>query len=270
MEELCRGIHMPEEVTEILLRFHRDPAFSPELTALTREETWETGLAHLRKALGDDPGGFKMLCCMLRCALDARKTYRSLGLSEEIYYDTMGCFSRFVREHRESYGCYGFDRGFWVPRQISCRLFRIGQLEYELTSLNGNAIISLHIPTDAELRQEVLLPSLRSGLRELHRLFPDTAGLPVYCHSWLLSPLLQGFLPEQSNILRFQQLFDIQQDQKPGTGVLLWVFKNPRLPVEQYPENTSLQRKLKAYFRQGGSFFDGAGWLKAGILSDMR
>ena len=261
MEELCRGIHMPEEVTEILLRFHRDPAFSPELTALTREEAWETGLAHLRKALGDDPGGFKMLCCMLRCALDARKTYRSLGLSEEIYYDTMGCFSRFVREHRESYGSYGFDRGFWTVRQVSCRLLRIGQLEYELIRLEGYPVISLHIPTDVRLLTPLLRQSWEDAMTLLGRVFPEYENAPVYCHSWLLSPTLAELLPPESNIRKFQASFAVTPLDTPCTGVIQWVFKNPTLPPDQYPENTSLQRKLKAFLLAGGTFADAKGFL---------
>ena len=52
------------------------------------------------------------------------------------------------------------------------------------------------------------------------------------------------FLPENSNILRFQELFDIVPDAVSGKDVLLWVFKNPKLPPENYPEDTGLQRKL--------------------------
>jgi len=174
----------------------------------------------------------------------------------------MGAFSRFVREHKESYGCYGFDRGSWTPRQVSCTLFRIGQLEYELTTLNGERIVSLHIPTDVDLRPEVLRPSVKAGLEEFYRIFPEYEGNVVYCHSWLLSPLLKDLLPGTSNILRFQELFDIAPDGTPGKDVLLWVFKNPRLPKEDYPENTSLQRKLKQFFLNGGQFLEGIGYLR--------
>ncbi|MBR2048807.1 MAG: DUF5596 domain-containing protein [Oscillospiraceae bacterium] len=262
MEQLCRNINMPEEVTRQLAELHRTMEYFPCLELLMEEKTWAEGLAQLKAALGDDPGGFKRLCCMLRCALKAKEEYARLGIPDRIYYDTMAAFSRFVREHQASYGSYGFDRGFWVTRQVSSRLFRIGELEYEPTTLNGQDIVSLHIPTDVDLRPEILRPSLKAGLEEFHRLFPDSAGKPVYCHSWLLSPMLKALLPEQSNILRFQELFDIQQDTKPGKDVLLWVFKNPRLPVAEYPENTSLQRKLKSFFLSGGEFLEGWGWLK--------
>ena len=265
MEQLCRQINMPEEVTQTLLNIHSSLEYYPCLELLMQEETWNEGLAQLKEALGEDPGGMKRLCSMLRCAPRAKSGYDRLGIPEQIYTDTMAAFSRFVREHLESYGSYGFNRGFWTTRQVSGKLFRIGQLEYELTAPEGEPVISLHIPTDADLRPEVLRPSLRDGLREFCRIFPEYADKKVYCHSWLLSAQLKDFLPEGSNILQFQQLFDIVPDTVPGNDVLLWVFKNPKLPREAYPENTSLQRKLKQFLLAGGQFLEGKGYLKMNV-----
>ncbi len=262
MEQLCQRINMPEEVTRKLVDIHSTLEVFPCLDLLMQEDTWNEGLEQLKLALGDDPGGFRRLCCMLRCALRIKAEYERLGISDTIYTDTMGAFSRFVREHMESYGCYGFDRGFWTPRQVSAKLFRIGQLEYELTRLKGEEIVSLHIPTDVDLRPEVLRPSVKAGLEALYQIFPDYEGKPVYCHSWLLSPLLKDFLPEHSNILHFQKMFDLAPGGTPGRDVLLWVFKNPKLPREEYPENTSLQRKLKQFFLKDGQFLEGKGFLR--------
>jgi len=261
MEQLCRKINMPQEVTQTLVELHSTLETFPCLALLMQEETWADGLAQLKEVLGEDPDGFKRLCCMLRCALRAKTEFDRLGIPQEIYVDTMAAFSRFVREHKESYGRYGFDRGFWTTRQVSGKLLRIGQMEYELTTLDGSPVVSLHIPTDVDLRPEVLRPSMKAGLAELYRLFPEYEGKKVYCHSWLLSPLLKDMLPEDANILRFQELFDIDPEGIPGKDVLLWVFKNPRLPKEAYPENTSLQRKLKQFFLQGGEFTEGKGYL---------
>ena len=262
MQQLCQMIHMPEEVTRKVLAIHSTLEEFPCLDLLMQEQTWQAGLEQLKDALGEDDGGFKRLCCMLRCALKAKAEYDRLGISETVYIDSMAAFSRFVGEHKESYGCYGFDRGFWTTRQVSCKLFRIGQMEYELTTWKGAPAVSLHIPTDVDLRPEVLRPSMAEGLAQLYQLFPDYIGKPVYCHSWLLSPQLKDLLPESSNILKFQELFDISPEGIPGKDVLLWVFKNPRLPREDYPENTSLQRKLKAFFLQDGQFLEGVGYLR--------
>ena len=262
MEQLCEKINMPGEVTKTLLAIHETLEEYPCLPLLMREEDWEEGLVQFKEALGEDPCGMKRLCSMLRCALRAKSDYERLGISEEIYVATMGAFSRFVREHKESYGCYGFDRGRWTTRQVSARLFRIGQLEYELTTLDGDAVVSLHIPTDTDLRPEVLRPSVKEGLETLFRLFPAYREKKVYCHSWLLSPMLKDFLAEGSNILRFQELFDISPDSIPGSDVLLWVFKNPKLPREDYPEDTALQRRLKPFLLNGGQFTEGMGYLR--------
>lgn len=262
MEQLCRRINMPEEMIRKLVDTHRTLPYFSCLDLLMRQETWNEGLDQLKESIGDDPSGIKRLCCMLRCAQNAKSDYERLGISETIYTDTMGAFSRFVREHMESYGSYGFDRGSWTPRQVSCKLFRIGQLEYELTALEGTPIVSLHIPTDVDLNPDVLQPSFKAGLAELYRLFPEYEGKPVYCHSWLMSPLLKNLLPENSNIIRFQGLFDIEPEGTPGNDVLLWVFKNPKLPREEYPEHTSLQRKLKQFFLNGEKFLDGTGYLR--------
>ncbi len=262
MEQLCRKINMPDEVTDTLIALHETLEEYACLKLLMQSDYWDEGLAQLKEALGEDPNGMKRLCCMLRCALKAKAEYDRLGIDDGIYIATMGAFSRFVREYRESYGCYGFNRGSWTPRQVSCRLFRIGQLEYELTTLDGAPVVSLHIPTDVDLRPEVLRPSIQEGLETLYRLFPALRGKKVYCHSWLLSPLLKDFLPAGSNILRFQELFDIEIEGIPGNDVLLWVFKNPKLPKEDYPENTSLQRKLKQFFLSGNQFLEGTGYLR--------
>lgn len=262
MEQLCHKINMPQEVTRKLTELDGTLESFSCLELLMQEETWDTGLAQLKAALGEDAGGMKRLCCMLRCALTARAEYARLGIPDAIYIDTMAAFSRFVREHKESYGRYGFDRGFWTTRQVSAKLFRIGQMEYELTTLDGDSIVSLHIPTDVDLRPEVLRPSMKDGLDTLYRLFPEYRGRQVYCHSWLLSPLLKDMLPENSNILRFQEMFERDPEGTPGNDVLLWVFKNPRLPKEEFPVNTSLQRKLKQFLLNGGQFLEGKGYLR--------
>ncbi len=262
MEQLCRAINMPEEVTEQVVALHETMQMHSFLPLLMKRETWKEGLEQLKEALGEDPLGMKALCSMLRCALMAKETYQQLGISEEIYIDTMAAFSRFVREHKESYGFYGFHRENWTTRQVSCILFRIGQLEYELTTLNDVPMVSLHIPTDADLRPEVVRTSVREALKTLYQIFPEYADKTVYCHTWLLSAQLKEMLAESSNILQFQAMFDIEPEGYPGNDMLVWVFKNPDLPKEEYPENTSLQRKLKKFLLEGRQFCNGRGYLK--------
>ena len=85
-----------------------------------------------------------MLTFMLAACSQTRKIYEDLQISETIFLDTMKCFPRFINEHLESYGTYGFDRDFWTMLQMAARLFRLGSLEYELTEAAGQKAV--HIP----------------------------------------------------------------------------------------------------------------------------
>jgi len=100
--------------------------------------------------------GFAQLRVFLCAALKTRIRYAEKGIPDEIFVQTMKCFSRFVGEHRASCGEYGFDRGFWVGRQLSLLLFRLGELEYECADYEGEKALSVHIPSDADLTPEKL------------------------------------------------------------------------------------------------------------------
>ena len=165
LEMLCEDIRMPEEVTEkvqavaAVLDMER---VGPGMKMLRQQENWEQGQEALKAAFGEDPDGFQMLTCMLLAAVECRKDHETWGISHAMYVATMGCFSRFVREHMASFGRWGFDRGFWTVRQVSGKIFRIGQLEYEMTMEQGQKVISIHIPSDASLA----LPGLGSPGRK--------------------------------------------------------------------------------------------------------
>ena len=111
---LCEKIGLPAEAAERVLRF---PAVPDETLVLLRtQEQWPLGRGALRARLGPDPDGFGERAAHRQCALKTWEIYQKRNISKEIYIETMKCFTRFVNEHHESYGRYGFDRGFWTVR----------------------------------------------------------------------------------------------------------------------------------------------------------
>lgn len=225
----------------------------------------------LKAGLGDDPNGLRMLYWMLYAA--GRYTfpeYRRLGVPGEIFDATMGCFARFVGEHRVSYGRYGFDRDFWTYRELSARLFRLGSLEFELAydaddvpAVAGSPrVINVHIPSDASLDPAQCDRSVVASRSFLAKFFPDWAGLPYWCESWLLSPALERLLPEGSHILDFQRRFDIRETDPDAPDWREWVFQRCGAPIAELPERTSLQRNMKRFLLDGGKVGIGIGRLK--------
>lgn len=255
LSEICLDAALPEAVAaRVLETAPLLPDYPVE--GLFHRDTWDAGLAALEQALAPDPDGMKLLTVMLRCLERTWQDYQARGLSREIFRDTMGCFGRFLRETWRSQGRWVFDRGFWVSRQISGQLLRIGTLEYEL----AEAQIFLHIPSDADLSQTAVYDSWAQARSLLGRVFPRSRELPMACESWLLSPELPGLLPASSRILAFQGCFRLE-DAQPSEDYRQWVYHGTDLPPEALPEDTCLQRNLKAFLRSGGIFRNGSGTL---------
>ena len=104
---------------------------------LTAASTAKEAYLQLREKLQEDEDGWKMLLCQLEAVELCRENYRKQGIGEEIFVDTMRCFSRFIRECYEISGRFAFDRGWWTWRQLCMSLFRLGDLEYELCTREG-------------------------------------------------------------------------------------------------------------------------------------
>ena len=215
----------------------------------------------------EDDNGAGILIRQLMIAADSRKYGAWRDIPEEIWMETMKCFPRFISEHRRSYGRDGFDRYGWTTRQIGAKLFRIGELEYELTEdKEGRKEIGLHIPSDAKLEAERMNASLEKADAFIRERFPEWAGAPKTCESWLLSPALKDLLPEGSRILRFQEAFELEETYPEDDAALEWVFyvaegQRKELDISRLPENTSLQRKMKAMIMKGGKPGAGKGVL---------
>ena len=248
---LAEELRFPKETLPLISELTEYAAYSVRLCG----EGYADAAEELHRALGADEGGWKMLSVQLAGALLAREHYRKRGISDEIFLDTMGCFNRFVREHKESYGEYGFDRWWWTGRQLSMELFRIGALEYEL----AGGDIAVHIPSDADLSAAALDRSFADARVFFKEKLSESGDF--VCTSWLLSPELKKLLPEDSKILGFQRRFALEGFEE-SEEYKVWLFKNPALPPENFPENTTLQRNAKAHILSGGKIGAGTGRIK--------
>ena len=133
-------------------------------------------------------------------------------------------------------------------------LFRLGDLECELCTREGERVISLHIPSDADLSPAAVNRSLGQIGSFVQRYFPQWAAAPMVCDSWLLSPALRPMLSQSSNIRAFAARFTIKEYRSQDKEFFRWLFAvDTNTPLEQLPEQTGLQRAAKAYLQAGGS-----------------
>lgn len=255
LQELYRLIGLEPEMVMILERTGRELDLGPIsvlLERLTDRETAQEAYEELCSCLSEDEDQIKMLYCQLECAGRTAAKYREKQISMEIFTDTMKCFSRFLEECRVKNGRMFFDRGWWTWRQISMRIFRIGELEYELLEGNGPSV-GIHIPSDADLSGAAVDDSLRRAGAFLERHYPQYAGGSFTCESWLLSPALRPLLPESSNIRAFQDRFRIVREHWEDLGYMEWLFRvPPNTKAQDLPEQTGLQKRAKRVILDGG------------------
>lgn len=262
---LCDGIQLPAEIREKVLTWHNTEEFSravPVLEGLKSMETEGRARAELEEILEPDPGKIKMLTCMLQCGADLHRWYGERGIPDTVFFGTMGCFTRFIEECRVKTGTRAFDREWWTARQVSGRLFRIGELEYEMKQTEDGNQISIHIPSDAVLSREKCDASMEEAKAFFSGYFPEYREKDYVCHSWLLGPELKELLPPGSRILEFQDRFRILEVDYRDDGYVEWVFKRNDACIRDFPEDTLLQRNMKRYLLAGGKVGSGFGVVK--------
>lgn len=253
--ELCNMLEIQNEVQEKLIECEKYIDFKgmeQEIEQMKHPECWEGALERLKCLLGSDEDGMKILTCQLQCVCDTYAKYEKLGISKEIFIATMKFFPRFLQDHKDRHGSYRYVWAWWVVRQISMVEFRIGELEYEMRKENDNHLIDIHIPADADMTISKLRNSYLEALEFFKKYYPDFIGADMVCNSWLLAPSLKNVLPENSKILQFQKSFDIGNMEVDSLGFMDWIYGSRNIPIEELPEDTYLQRKLKPYLRNNG------------------
>ncbi len=256
LEEVCERICLPDQMKRKVLDFageFEEKTVKPFFAALYDPSDWEKGVKEIEGVLGNDPDGSKMLTFMLLRAVETHREYEKRGISETIFVDTIKFCTRFIEEHYEIYGTYAFTWGWWFPRQISLREFRIGALEYEMIEQDEKKIINIHIPADADMRLDSLRKSYEDAREFFAKYFPEYAQSDMVCDSWLLSPVLAKLLSKNSNIVGFQKAFDLIRVDDTNDSSIRWVYGRTDIPIHELPQYTSLQKKIKACLLEGGS-----------------
>lgn len=273
---LARRLQLPDTVlpqleavlTPALLAQHQE-----DVAALTDPARAPLAWQPLEQALApDDPGGMRLLALYLAAACRTRRLYEAAAVPDAVFWDTMGCFARFLRETRLRCGRFAFDRARWGWRQLACRIFRLGTLEFEYRLLTneeplppgltpGQPVLSVHIPSDAQLADGPLAASYAEARRffsaEGAAFCESGAPRVTLCGTWLLAPALRTLLPPSAHILRFARDYDLYA-QKPDSGAFyVWIFEGKQPPAP-LPQNTSLQRAAAAHLAAGGKI--GEAW----------
>lgn len=252
---LCDKINLQPQIKQSVLSFVEKQDFK-KIDEVQKDyffyEKMKEALNKTRELLGEDLDGIKILSCMLKASLNAYEVYKEKGISEEIFIATMKCFTRFIDETYRMTGEWCFDRWWWTTRQVGCHLFRIGELEYEIKPVDDDVVISLHIPSDADFSPSAVDKSLEEADKFFERYYPKLSGAKYICHSWLLDKQLQDMLKSDSNIVSFQNRFEIVDEGEADTEFIEWLYNTKSTDFSTLPENSYLQINVKEHLLSGG------------------
>ncbi|WP_329009005.1 acyltransferase domain-containing protein [Micromonospora rifamycinica] len=179
--------------------------------------------------------------------------HREHGIAGSVSWATLADLGRNLaidrRMHREGWAVMQS----WLTLHARGGLYELGRLQHQ----RGGEAIDLHIPDAGPLTPEAVDASLDEAREFFPRHFPDEHYTAFSCGSWLLDPQLRDYLPEDSNIIRFQRRFVLQpyvaQDGPDAdVEVRRFAFRTLSTPLDQLPRRTVLQRAIVDHLTAGG------------------
>lgn len=264
LDKLCEIINLPQEVTKEVLAYvdERKSVLDDELQKrIVNRDSWDDAVKELQERIGEDTYGFGILAEMLDFACRTYDKYIELGIDESVFIRTMEFCTRFVNDHKRVRGYYAFTWAWWFVRQLAMQEFRIGELEFEFVEAEER-FISIHIPGDVDFCPEKVQKTFEEYRSFLKKYFPEWVGAEWKCESWMLSPALEQLLDENSNVLQFNHLFEVESVDYDSMAVLDWVYPGEsQEDLQSLSENTSLQKKMKQFLLDGGK----VGWAKGRV-----
>lgn len=147
----------------------------------------------------------------------------------------------------------------WGTYFVNVRLIECGRLQFEPT-FDGK--VKIHIPPGKNLDIKEVKESIQNS-KELLKKYYNIENPKYICESWLLSKEISKMLDKNSNIKKFQELFEIQSSKNGLDDVLNFVFNLKKCDnYNELPETTRLQKSIKEFLKNNGTIYEGYGELK--------
>lgn len=236
------------------------------------------------KALKKDreKGASVCLAAALLISEDAYKQYKKLGISDEVFYDTFSDISVWVNTAKREENIDGLLEVLWIRHILYLNMFKLGRMQYQfyktdyiLSGLsplqalkapikNKSRVLNIHIPEGAHLDHSECEKSVLFARNFFSEYFPEYDYKGFVCDSWLLDPRNTEFMSNESNIIKFSNLFcTVLKPHKNNKEIIrrLWGKQNEKTDFSLLSENTDLQKRTKKYLLSGGKTGNGYGFI---------
>ncbi|MFC6157763.1 acyltransferase domain-containing protein [Kribbella jiaozuonensis] len=201
------------------------------------------------------------------------------GVPDSVSRATVSALGGVMATHRQVFGRAGVGlMPLWgPPLRFRGADYEIGRHDFTRAQLGlgdgvSGHLLMIHIPPSGPLDVQESEASVATAVESFKRWYPEEPVHAFVCHSWLLDPQLAEYLRPDSNIIRFQQRFDLlpllpPEDPTEGDRELMRL--GLQLPVPEgaldlaaIPQDTSLQRAFVSHLRAGRHWYGRTGMLR--------
>lgn len=242
---------------------------------LGRGDLWGQAMPHLPEKLGAK-GRFFYPHVFLAALPDALAYFTERGIPDDIVWATLADFGRQLAIYRRINGRGGLDVQFWFTLHFRGLIYDLGRLQFNRYRVDhtrhtdagapyreGDYVLGVHIPEAGPMTPEACDESFRRAKAFYARYFPEEPYRYANCTSWLLDDQFAEYLPEDSNILRFQRRFTLIDDEQEGDkAVFQFVFRKVNPVIDELPQRTTLERAIVQHLKAGRHWKVRTGWLE--------
>lgn len=283
-------VEIPTEDIDAVIATTPTPESDPDLYRILQQ-----GAAHLIAAMGEIDGPAKFAALkdfndpasryfyvqlLTVCLPFVRNYHKSIGVPEIITQATLADLGRNVRVHRKREGVGGLGVMWWLMLHFRGVIFQLGRLQFErqrlgdqiaesINAAGGDVTpdthaLSIHIPDFmGPMDHDACTESIRMATEFFPKYFPAWPVEFGVCNSWLLDPKLKDYLRPESNIIRFQDRFNlIETDGESNDSVMQFVFGKHVADLETVTPRSSLERGVIAHIRNGNNWRFIPGWFR--------
>ncbi|MET9021441.1 acyltransferase domain-containing protein [Actinopolymorpha sp. NPDC004070] len=203
--------------------------------------------------------------------------HESRGIPASDSWAILADLGRQIAIYRRIHGVGGLDVQGWFSLHFRGLIYDFGRLQFNRALVTfddetisaggapfrkGDPVLGVHIPESGPMTPEACDESFRRAKEFYDRYFPEDKYRYGVCSSWLLDPQLAEYLPEDSNIIRFQRRFELLPGGHDGDrDVFQFVFRMINPTVDQLPRRTTLERAVAAHLEAGKHWQVRSGWV---------
>lgn len=217
-------------------------------------------------------GKRNLLSLLCRCE-DLEKMYAEKGIDRKILLDTLSDIVIWTNTWSDLKSELWLGETEWLGNHFEMRLFKLGRLQFCMRGAEadipsgktskGDNIIEIHIPATGPLLHDECVKSIENAKNFFAKHYPEYEYKYFTCRSWLMDTSLRQIQKPESNILKFQDMFEIFNE-KQSDAILKYVFKwdTSRADIKNAVCTSSFSKKVKERALSGEPFYTALGIIK--------